>query len=57
MEKMRETEIPGRQLHKQPVQDGHEKKPYKTPNLTRLGNVKELTQFGLVPGSDLSGRS
>jgi len=44
MKEMRKMENNERQVHDQPVQDGTAKKRYKTPELTKMGNVKQLTQ-------------
>jgi hypothetical protein len=36
----------------QPGQGWQEKKPYKTPELMKLGKMKELTQWGPAFGGD-----
>lgn len=35
-----------KEYHEDPKEGLGEKKPYQTPRLIKLGNVKELTEFG-----------
>jgi hypothetical protein len=49
---MRERESHARPVPDQPGQGLPEKKPYKTPELTKLGKIKELTQHGGHEGAD-----
>jgi hypothetical protein len=54
---MRERESHERLVPHQPGQGWQEKKPYKTPELTKLGKMKELTQIGVGTGPDLLGQT
>jgi hypothetical protein len=49
---MRERGSHERPVPDQPGQGLPEKKPYKTPELIKLGKIKELTQWGPAIGTD-----